>query len=158
MRIGLQIPSFSWPGNPGSLAPTLAEIGRTADDAGFASLWVMDHFFQIPLVGAAEMEAQGHFTNHIYRGYKADIFEGGHRVPFLVRWPGKVAPGSTSTREADSSRSPNRTTSPPDDTPTVSLSPGARRADSGRTSSPISSGSSSRGGMAPPAIQLARIA
>ena len=41
-------------------------------------------------VGAAEMEKQGHYTNYIYRGYKADIFEGGHRIPFIVRWPGKV--------------------------------------------------------------------
>ena len=32
-----------------------------------------------------------HTANHIYRGTKADIYEGGHRVPFLVRWPGHVA-------------------------------------------------------------------
>ena len=56
MRIGLQIPNFTWPGNPDTLAPTLAEVGRTADDVGFASLWVMDHFFQIPIVGPAEHE------------------------------------------------------------------------------------------------------
>jgi hypothetical protein len=31
------------------------------------------------------------------RGYKADIYEGGHRVPFIVRWPGKVAAGRVST-------------------------------------------------------------
>jgi F420-dependent oxidoreductase-like protein len=53
MRIGLQIPSFSWPGG-GALAPRLAEVARRADEAGFASLWVMDHFFQIPPLGAAE--------------------------------------------------------------------------------------------------------
>ena len=47
MRIGLQVPNFTWPGGPPSIAPTLAEIARTADAAGFASLWVMDHFFQI---------------------------------------------------------------------------------------------------------------
>ena len=38
----------------------------------------------------------GHRANGALRGQKADIWEGGHRVPFLVRWPGKVAPGSTS--------------------------------------------------------------
>lgn len=54
MRIGLQIPRFTWPGGAGEIAPRLAEIARTADDAGFASIWVMDHFFQIPNVGAAE--------------------------------------------------------------------------------------------------------
>lgn len=54
MRIGLQIPSFSWPGGPAEIGLRLAEIGRTADDAGFASLWVMDHFFQIEYIGAIE--------------------------------------------------------------------------------------------------------
>ena len=47
-------------------------------------------------VGAAEMERKGHYTNYIYRGYKADIFEGGHRIPFIVRWPGKVEGGTKS--------------------------------------------------------------
>ena len=56
MRIGLQVPSFSWPGGAGEIGSRLAEIGRTADDAGFASIWVMDHFFQIPVVGPAERE------------------------------------------------------------------------------------------------------
>ena len=54
MRIGLQVPSFSWPGGPAEIGPRLAEIGRTADDAGFASVWVMDHFFQIGMVGPPE--------------------------------------------------------------------------------------------------------
>ena len=54
MRIGLQVPSFTWPDGTDSMGSKLAEIGRTADEAGFASLWVMDHFFQIEMVGAAE--------------------------------------------------------------------------------------------------------
>src|SRR4051812_4728170 len=54
MRIGLQVPSFSWPGGAAAIGARLAEIGRTADDAGFASLWVMDHFFQIGMVGPPE--------------------------------------------------------------------------------------------------------
>jgi F420-dependent oxidoreductase-like protein len=54
LRIGLQIPRFTWPDAPGSIGPKFAEIGRTADEAGFASLWVMDHFFQIGVVGDAE--------------------------------------------------------------------------------------------------------
>ena len=47
MRIGLQIPSFTWPDGTEGMGPRLAEIGRTADEACFASIWVMDHFFQI---------------------------------------------------------------------------------------------------------------
>jgi len=47
MKIGLQIPSFTWPGGTAVIADKLAEIARTADEAGFASIWVMDHYFQI---------------------------------------------------------------------------------------------------------------
>lgn len=54
MRIGLQIPSFQWPGGSSEIGARLADIGRTADEAGFASLWVMDHFFQISMVGPPE--------------------------------------------------------------------------------------------------------
>ena len=54
MKFGLQISSFTWPGGPGELAPTLARIVRTADDVGFDSIWVMDHFFQIRSVGRPE--------------------------------------------------------------------------------------------------------
>jgi F420-dependent oxidoreductase-like protein len=54
MRIGLQIPSFSCPGGPAEIGARLAEIGKTADEAGFASIWVMDHFFQIQMVGPVD--------------------------------------------------------------------------------------------------------
>jgi F420-dependent oxidoreductase-like protein len=54
MRIGLQLPSFSWPGGASEIGARLAEIGRTADDAGFYSIWVMDHFFQIGVIGPPE--------------------------------------------------------------------------------------------------------
>ena len=47
MKIGLQVPNFTWPGGPTGIATKLAEIATAADEAGFASLWVMDHFFQI---------------------------------------------------------------------------------------------------------------
>jgi F420-dependent oxidoreductase-like protein len=56
VRLGLQIPSFTWPGGAAEIAPRLGEIARAADEAGLASLWVMDHFFQIPFVGPAERE------------------------------------------------------------------------------------------------------
>jgi arylsulfatase A-like enzyme len=47
-----------------------------------------------------ELLANGHNPNHHFRGHKADIYEGGHRVPFLVRWPGRVKPGSTTDQLA----------------------------------------------------------
>ncbi len=43
-----------------------------------------------------ELRAQGHDPSAGFRGHKADIFEGGHRIPFLVRWPGVVSPHSRS--------------------------------------------------------------
>ena len=54
MKIGLQIPSFTWPGGPAAIGPTLARISETADAVGFDSLWVMDHFYQIRGVGQPE--------------------------------------------------------------------------------------------------------
>ena len=47
-----------------------------------------------PEADFAELEAQGHDPSAVYRGHKADIFEGGHRIPFIVRWPAKVKAGS----------------------------------------------------------------
>jgi F420-dependent oxidoreductase-like protein len=54
MKIGLQVPRFTWPGGDAAIGPRLAEIGRVADEGGFSSLWVMDHFFQIGVVGPPE--------------------------------------------------------------------------------------------------------
>jgi F420-dependent oxidoreductase-like protein len=54
MKIGLQIPSFTWPGGPAEIGARLGEIGHSADEAGFDSLWVMDHFFQIGMIGKPE--------------------------------------------------------------------------------------------------------
>jgi arylsulfatase A-like enzyme len=43
-----------------------------------------------------DIEKWGHRANADLHGQKADIWEGGHRVPFVARWPGKVKAGSTS--------------------------------------------------------------
>ncbi|MEX0791485.1 MAG: arylsulfatase [Pirellulaceae bacterium] len=43
-----------------------------------------------------ELHAAGHQPSYIYRGHKADLYEGGHRVPLIVRWPGQVKAGSES--------------------------------------------------------------
>jgi len=48
MRLGLQLPSFTYPGGPAAIRGTLTEIGQAAEDAGLDSLWVMDHWFQVP--------------------------------------------------------------------------------------------------------------
>jgi alkanesulfonate monooxygenase SsuD/methylene tetrahydromethanopterin reductase-like flavin-dependent oxidoreductase (luciferase family) len=56
MKIGLQIPDFSTPRGSERLGAELARVARTADDAGFEYIAVMDHFFQIGVVGPAEKE------------------------------------------------------------------------------------------------------
>ncbi len=62
MKVGLQIPDFSTPRGPESLGRELAVVARTADEAGFEYLAVMDHFFQIPVVGPAEKEMLEGYT------------------------------------------------------------------------------------------------
>jgi arylsulfatase A len=49
-----------------------------------------------PQAGFPDLLAKGHDPNAPLRGHKADIYEGGHRVPFIVRWPGRVKPGTKS--------------------------------------------------------------
>ena len=47
-------------------------------------------------VGAKDLEARGHFPSGPLRGYKMDVYEGGHRVPYIIRWPAVVKAGSVS--------------------------------------------------------------
>ena len=51
MRFGLSISTWDWPGDTADLSTRLGEIASEAEHAGFDSIWVMDHFMQIPQVG-----------------------------------------------------------------------------------------------------------
>jgi arylsulfatase A len=51
-----------------------------------------------PAAGIDVLRKSGHEPNGPLRGTKADLWDGGHRVPFIVRWPGKVAAGSVSNQ------------------------------------------------------------
>jgi F420-dependent oxidoreductase-like protein len=62
MELGLQIPNFTWPGGPPELGSRLTDIARGADQAGYDSLWVMDHFFQIGAIGPPEREMLEAYT------------------------------------------------------------------------------------------------
>lgn len=48
-----------------------------------------------PMADFEELAQVGHHPSYVFRGHKADIYEGGHRIPLLVRWPGEIAAGST---------------------------------------------------------------
>ncbi|WP_033324340.1 LLM class F420-dependent oxidoreductase [Actinomadura atramentaria] len=54
MRVGLQVPSFTSFGGPDRIGPEFARTARDADQGGLDSLWVMDHFFQISMIGPPE--------------------------------------------------------------------------------------------------------
>ena len=49
-----------------------------------------------PAAGIDDLINKGHYPSHLYRGHKADIYEGGHRVPFIVKWPDKIEKGQIS--------------------------------------------------------------
>jgi len=66
MKIGLQIPDFSTPRGPERLGAELATVGRVADEAGFEYIAVMDHFFQIPVVGPVDKEMLEGYTALAY--------------------------------------------------------------------------------------------
>src|SRR2546421_3590206 len=69
MRLGLQVPNFTWPNGQSQLGRTFGEIAERADKAGLYSFWVMDHFFQIGSVGRAE--------NEMLEGWSALAFAAG---------------------------------------------------------------------------------
>jgi F420-dependent oxidoreductase-like protein len=89
MKIGLQIPSFTWPGGPEKIGQQLAEIARSAEQAGFYSLWVMDHFFQIGGVGPVENEMLESYSTLAYLAGLTNTVKLGTMVTGVVyRHPG----------------------------------------------------------------------
>ncbi|MEN8229859.1 MAG: arylsulfatase [Bacteroidota bacterium] len=80
---------------------TVGEILKTLDKLGIEDetlvIFTSDNGCS-PQADFEELARFGHDPSYTFRGAKADIYEGGHHVPFVVRWPGKVAPGSRSNQ------------------------------------------------------------
>ncbi len=80
---------------------TVGEILNTLDELGIEEktlvIFTSDNGCS-PQADFEDLATFGHDPSYIFRGAKADIYEGGHHVPFVVRWPGKVAPGSASNQ------------------------------------------------------------
>lgn len=79
---------------------TVGRINRALKDAGVEGNTIVIFTADNGCSTAAdigELASMGHYPSYIYRGQKADIYEGGHRVPFIVKYPGVVAAGSTSS-------------------------------------------------------------
>jgi alkanesulfonate monooxygenase SsuD/methylene tetrahydromethanopterin reductase-like flavin-dependent oxidoreductase (luciferase family) len=64
MRIGLQVTNFTWPNQQRSLGETFGLIAQRAERAGLFSVWVMNHFFQIPGVGPASHEMLESYSSY----------------------------------------------------------------------------------------------
>lgn len=71
----------------------VGEIMNALDSAGITDktlvIFTSDNGCS-PAANTKKLEALGHFASGPYRGYKADIWEGGHRIPFLMRWPNAI--------------------------------------------------------------------
>lgn len=91
MKLGLQFPYFTWPSGPAALGGELAEVASAADEAGFGYLGVMDHFFQIGLLGPPELDmleaytTLGYLAAHTQRATLLTVITGIHyREPGLL--------------------------------------------------------------------------
>lgn len=77
----------------------MGQLSKTIKDAGIEEntivIFTSDNGCS-PRANFEELIAKGHNPSYIFRGHKADIFEGGHRVPFIVKWPKLIKPGSGS--------------------------------------------------------------
>lgn len=101
-------PSAAWRGRSGLndyadlVMETDAVVGRVLaalESAGIARntfvVFTSDNGYEAA-IGTAPLESKGHFPSGPLRGYKRDAWEGGHRVPYIVRWPGVVQPATVS--------------------------------------------------------------
>ena len=92
MKIGLQINDFTWSGGAKEIGPTLGKIARSADQAGFDLIGVMDHFFQIGSLGPPEREMLEAYTT---LGYLAANTSRARLLTIVTgvvyRYPGVIA-------------------------------------------------------------------
>ena len=96
MKIGLQIPNFTWPGGAPQIRGALADIAHAADEAGFYSLWVMDHFFQIAFIGPYQQEMlEGYSTLGYLAGLTRKVKLGTLVTGVTYRYPGILVKTAT---------------------------------------------------------------
>ncbi len=96
MKIGLQVNNFTWEGGDAKIGETFGAIGRRAEDAGFDSLWVMDHFFQIQGIGPAEWPMlEGYSALSFIAGQTSKIKLGTMVTGVTYRYPGILVKTAT---------------------------------------------------------------
>ena len=96
MRVGLQVPNFTYPGGSAHLGDQFGVIAQQAERAGFYSLWVMDHFFQIASVGPAEHEMLEGWSALAYAAGRTNRIKLGTMVTGVTyRYPGLLVKTAT---------------------------------------------------------------
>jgi arylsulfatase A len=79
----------------------VGKIMRTLEESGIAEdtilVFTSDNGCS-PTANFDELAKVGHNPSYVFRGHKADIYEGGHRIPLIVRWPARIRPGSVSSQ------------------------------------------------------------
>ena len=96
MRIGLQVPNFTWPTDQRSIGDTFGLIAERAERAGLYSFWVMDHFFQISIVGPAEMEMLEGYSALAFAAARTNRIKLGTMVTGVTyRYPGLLVKTAT---------------------------------------------------------------
>lgn len=104
------VPTPEWQGRSGlgeyadfvmQTDAAIGEILQAIDETGQRDrtlvILTSDNGFA-PYVKPEHLEQQGHYPSANFRGYKSDVWEGGHHIPFLVRWPGVVAANAESSQ------------------------------------------------------------
>jgi F420-dependent oxidoreductase-like protein len=96
MRLGLQVPNFTWPNGQHQLGDTFGLVAERAEQAGFYSLWVMDHFFQISPLGPPENEMLEGWTALAYAASRTNRIRLGTMVTGVTyRHPGILVKTAT---------------------------------------------------------------
>jgi F420-dependent oxidoreductase-like protein len=89
MRVGLQVNDFTWPTGQARLGEEFGAIAERAEQAGFYSLWVMDHFYQIGGLGPAEHEMLEAYTTLGFAAGRTSRIKLGTMVTGITyRYPG----------------------------------------------------------------------
>ncbi|HEY3901591.1 MAG TPA: arylsulfatase [Chthoniobacter sp.] len=102
------VPNANWLGKSG-ISPyadyvmetdwAIGEVLKALEERGLADntlVFMASDNGCSPSADFAELAQKGHNPSYVFRGTKADIWDGGHHIPFLARWPGKIKAGSKS--------------------------------------------------------------
>jgi F420-dependent oxidoreductase-like protein len=96
MRVGLQVPNFTWSQDQGQLGDMFGLIAERAERAGLYSLWVMDHFFQIRFAGPPENEMLEGWTALAFAAGRTNRIKLGTMVTGITyRYPGVLVKTAT---------------------------------------------------------------